>query len=224
VNAAEWENLLRAALNETISVSAPAAPAELAVGTAKRAAEAGKSNLLPEEFSAKYHQQFIDRLWLRGLLYAGAAYAVFCVIYFCATTVLNYRVTGVEKQVAALGGSYTNALQLKARYEILKERSQLKYAALDCWQLVAQQLPQGIAIQRFSFANGQSVALGGQANADDINKIIDFNDAMRKLKIGDQQVFAPVPDVNDQLTYRISGNQASWSFGLQLLRSEAEPQ
>jgi hypothetical protein len=225
VNAAEWENLLRAALNEPISVSAPAAPAELAAGTAKRAAEAGKSNLLPEEFSAKYHQQFIDRLWLRGLLYAGAAYAVFCVIYFCATTVLNCRVAGVEKQVAALGGSYTNSLQLKARYEILKERSQLKYAALDCWQLVAQQLPQGIAIQRFSFANGQSVALGGQANADDINKIIDFNDAMRKLKVNGQQVFAPVPDTADQLTYRTSaGNQASWSFGLQLLRVEAEPQ
>jgi hypothetical protein len=224
VNAAEWENLLHTATGEPVAVAAPAAPAELAAGTARRAAAAGKSNLLPEEFSTKYHQQFIDRLWLRGLLYAGAMHAVFCVIYFCATTVLSYRVAGVEKQVSALGGSYTNSLQLKARYDILKERSQLKYAALDCWQLVAGQLPPGISVQRFSFGNGQSVALGGQANADDINKIIDFNDAMRKLKVGGQQVFAPVPDANDQLTYHMFGNQASWNFGLQLLRAEAEPQ
>ncbi len=222
VNAAEWENLLRAALNETVAVSAPLAPQELAAGTAKRAAASEKSHLLPAEFTARYHQQFVDRLWLRGLAYTGLAYAVFCVIYFCATTALNYRVTGVEKQVADSGGSYTNALQLKARFEVLKERQQLKYAALDCWQLVAQQLPPGISIQRFSFANGQSVTLGGQA--DDINKIIDFNDAMRKLKVNDQQVFNPVPDTGDQLTYRTTGNQSSWSFGLQLLRVEAEPQ
>ncbi len=222
VNVAEWENLLHAAIGEPMAVSAPLAAQELAAGTAKRAVASEKSHLLPAEFTVRYHQQFVDRLWLRGLAYTGMAYAVFCVIYFCAATVLNYRVAGVEKQVAACGGSYTNSLQLKARYEILKERSQLKYAALDCWQLVAQQLPPGISIQRFSFGNGQSVTLGGQA--DDINKIIDFNDAIRKLKVNDQQVFNPVPDTGDQLTYRTVGNQSSWSFGLQLLRVEAEPQ
>ncbi len=222
VNAAEWENLLLAATGELVAVSAPLAAQELAAGTALRAAASEKSDLLPAEFTARYHQQFVDRLWLRGLAYAGVAYAVFLVIYFCAVSVLNFRTTGVESQVAALGGSYTNALQLKARFEVLKERQQLKYAALDCWQLVAQQLPPGLSIQRFSFANGQSVTLGGQA--DDINKIIDFNDAMRKLKVNDQQVFNPVPDVGDQLTYRTIGNQSSWSFGLQLLRVEAESQ
>ena len=222
VNAAEWENLLLAATGELVAVSAPLAAQELAAGTALRASASEKSDLLPAEFTARYHQQFVDRLWLRGLAYAGVAYAVFLVIYFCAVSVLNFRTTGVESQVAALGGSYTNALQLKARFEVLKERQQLKYAALDCWQLVAQQLPPGLSIQRFSFANGQSVTLGGQA--DDINKIIDFNDAMRKLKVNDQQVFNPVPDVGDQLTYRTIGNQSSWSFGLQLLRVEAESQ
>jgi len=104
-------------------------------------------------------------------------------------------------------------MQLKAQYGVLQERQQLKYAALDCWQLVAQELPPGISLQRFSFANGQSVALSGQVDADDITKIIDFNDAMRKVKVGDQQVFNPVPDSSDQLTYRTSGNQANWNFG-----------
>ena len=225
VNAAEWENLLHAAIGEPVAVSAPLAAQELAAGTAKRAAASEKSHLLPAEFTVRYHQQFVDRLWLRGLAYTGLAYAFFCVVYFCATTVLNYRVTGVEKSVAALGGSYTNSLQLKARYEVLKERQQLKYAALDCWQLVAQQLPPGISIQRFSFGNGQTISLSGQVAADEITKIIDFNEAIRKLKVNGQQVFNPVPDTGDQLTYRTSaGNQSSWSFGLQLLRVEAEPE
>ena len=47
VNAAEWESLLRAALNESVEVSAPPPPAELAAGTAKRATAADKSDLLP---------------------------------------------------------------------------------------------------------------------------------------------------------------------------------
>jgi hypothetical protein len=227
VNATEWENILRAALNEPVSVSAPPAPVELAAATAKRAASAGQSNLLPAEFTAQYHQQFVDRLWLRGLAYAGLAYAVFLVIYFCAVSVLNFRTTGVEARVAAISNDYTNALQLKARYGVLQERQQLKYAALDAWQLVAQELPPGLALSRFSFANGQSVTLGGQVAADDITKIFDFNDAIRKVKVNSQPVFNPVPEASQQLSYRNGqGGQASWSFGLTLLRTEteAEPQ
>jgi hypothetical protein len=224
VNATEWENILRTALNEPVQVSAPPAPAALAASTAKRAAAAEKSNLLPAEFTAQYHQQFVDRLWLRGLAYAGLVYAVFLVVYFCALQVLHFRTTSVESQVAAISNDYTNALQLKARFGVLSERQQLKYAALDCWQLVAQQLPPGLALGRFSFANGQSVELSGQVDASDISRIIDFNDAIRKVKVNGQQVFNPVPDGNEQLTYRQQGNQANWNFGLQLLRVEAEPE
>jgi hypothetical protein len=223
VNAAEWENLLRAALNEPVTVSAPPALAELAASTAKRAAASGKSNLLPAEFTVRYHQQFIDRLWLRGLFYAGALYAFFCVVYFCATAVLEYRVTGVEKKVAALAGSYTNSLQLKACYDILKERQQLKYAALDCWQWVAEDLPPAIALQRFSFADGQRVTLGGTAPQDQVNTLFDFNTALKKKKVNGQFVFDQ--QKGDTVNPRVAGNNLeSWSLSLDLLHTEAAPQ
>ena len=223
VNATEWENVLRAALNEPVKVSAPPALAELAVATAKRAAAAEKSGLLPAEFTLRYHQQFVDRLWLRGLAYAGVAYAFCLVIYFCAVSVLNFRTTGVEAQVAAISNDYTNALQLKARHGVLQERQQLKYAALDAWQLVAQELPPELALSRFSFENGQTVTLGGQVAADDITKIFDFNDAIRKVKVKGQPVFNPTPDTSQQLSYRTSqGGQDTWNFGLTLLRTETE--
>ena len=220
VNAAEWENLLRAALNEPVEVSAPPPPAELAAGTARRATAADKSNLLPAEFTARYHQQFVDRLWLRGLFYAGAVYAFYCVIYFCAVAALGFQTGRVERQAAALNNDYTAAMQLKARYEVLKERQQLKYAALDCWQWVAEELPPAIALQRFSFADGQHLALSGTAPQDQVNTLFDFNTALKKKQVGGQFVFDQ--QRGDAVNPRLSGNQESWSLSLELLHGEAE--
>ena len=225
VNATEWETVLHAAVNEPVQVSEPPAPAMLAAGTAKRAAAAEKSNLLPTEFTGRYHQQFVDRLWLRGLAYAGAAYAVFLVIYFCAVSILGYQTGKVEGAVAKIGNDYTNSMQLKARLGVLQERQQLKYAALDCWQLVAQQLPEGITLQRFSFSNGKKILLSGTCTPEQINLITDpnaFYDALRHAKLNGQPVFNPSPDASDQLTYHNQANAVAWSFGLELLRSEAE--
>jgi hypothetical protein len=223
---AEWENPLHEALGEPAQISAPLPAAELAGRTARRAAAAtGRVNFLPPEFSAHYRQQFVDRLWLRGLVAAGLFYAVCVVIYFCATNVLAYRTHGVEEQVAAISNDYTNALQLKARYEVLKERQDLKFAALDCWKLVAEQLPEGISLQRFSFADGQKLSLNGTVPAGDVNKIIDFNDSLRKAKLDNQPVFDPNPNRGEQLVYRIAGgNAATWNFGLELQHTEADAQ
>jgi hypothetical protein len=221
VNATEWETVLRAALNETVQIAAPPAAAELAAQTAKRAATAEKSNLLPEEFTARYQNQFYDRLWLRGLLYAGAAYAVLLAIYFCATTVLSYRVSHVEAQAAKLSGTYTNALQLKAQYDVLKERQQLKYAALDSWLWVSQELPQGITLQRFGFTDGQRVTLSGTVPQDMINTLFDFDSALRKKKANDQFVFDQTK--GDHVSPRMGPNGGTWNMSLELSHAEAEP-
>ena len=225
VNAAEWENVLRTALNEPVEVTAPLAPAELAARTAKRAAASGKSNLLPAEFTTRYHQQFVDRLWLRGLFYALIAYGVFLAIYFSAAAWANVKTGRAEGQVAALGGGYTNTLQLKARFNVLKERAQLKYAALDCWQIVAEALPQGINLQRFSFNEGKKLTLSGTCAPDQINLITDpnaFYDSIRKANLKGQPMFDSNPAGNDQLAYRQAGNQISWTFAVTLLHTEAE--
>jgi hypothetical protein len=220
--AREWEDMLRAALGEPVQTHPPLPSAELAAHTARRAATATGAALLPAEFSARYHQQFVDRLWLRGLFATGILYAVGVVIYFCATTVLNYKTVAVEQQAAQLGGSYTNVLQLKARYEVLKEREQLKYAALDCWKIVAENLPAGLTLQRSSFAGGQKLALNGICAPDQIGLISDpgkFYDGVRKAKLNGQDVFDPV--ATEPLTWNQSGNNVTWRFTLQLKNKEA---
>jgi hypothetical protein len=222
VNATEWEHLLRTGLNEPVQIVAPPTPAELAGRSAKRAAASvAKINLLPAEHSTRYREQFFDRLWLHGLGYAGVVYAVCLVIYFCAVGWLGYRTRGVESQVAAVSGSYTNAIQLKARLGVLQERSQLKYAALDCWQLVAQELPPGVTLQRSGFVDGHKLALNGQVDAADTQKLIDFYDTLRKAKHNDQPMFNAGSDSGDQLSYRQQSDKVAWNFALELLHTEA---
>jgi hypothetical protein len=224
VNAAEWEKLLRGVLDEPVRVVEPPLPAELAVRTARRAAAATGAALLPAEFTARYHQQFVDRLWLRGLVTTGILYAIGVVIYFCATTVLNYKTVAVEQQAAQLGDSYTNVLQLKARYAVLSERQQLKYAALDCWKIVAENLPAGLSLQRSGFSDGQKLTLNGNCTPDQISEILGqgkFYDAVRKAKLDGQDMFEATP--LDPLGYNVSGNTANWHFTLQLKHGEAAP-
>ncbi len=222
--AGEWEVFLRDGFGEPVTVTQPMPFQELAANTARRAAAADASNaiLLPGEFSARYREQFFDRLWLRGLFATGIFYAVCVVIYFCATTLLGYQTSKVEQQVAGISGSYTNELQLKARYDVLKERQDLKYAALDCWKVVAQELPENISLQRFSFANGQTLSLNGTAPADQINTLFNFNSAMQKATLNGQPIFSPQggQPVNPR---QVGNNLVSWNFSLKLKNAEAAP-
>jgi hypothetical protein len=221
--AGEWEVFLRSGLGDPVQVTKPLPLPELAAHTARRvvAAESGNAVLMPAEFPTRYREQFFDRLWLHGLFATGILYAVCVAVYFCATTVLGFQTDKIEQQVATLGGSYTNVLQLKARYSVLKERQDLKYAALDCWKLVADQLPPGITLQRFSFGDGRRLSLNGTVASDQITLITDFFDALRKAQLNGQPMFN-IEGGDQQPNYHQSGSQASWNFSLELRHTEAE--
>src|SRR5260370_11903581 len=80
--AEEWAAVLKQALDQPVEVLAPLAPPQLAALTAQRAAQADpKANLLPVEFSARYQQQFVDRLWMRGLLAIPPVYMLAFLVY-----------------------------------------------------------------------------------------------------------------------------------------------
>lgn len=216
-DAAEWQIFLLEGLGEAVEVTPPVPLSELAARTARRAtATSPDAALLPPEYVTRYHQQFVDRLWLRGLIAVGILYAVGVMIYFCATTVLDYQTSKVEQQTAGISGSYTNSQQLLARFKVLKERQDLKYAALDCWKLVADRLPEGISLQRFSFGDGQKLTLSGIVTPDQITPITDFYDSLRKAQSEGRPMFR---NGGDPINYRQSGNQVSWNFSLELSRS-----
>jgi hypothetical protein len=226
VNAVEWEQILRAGLNEPVKVTAPPQLVELAGRSATRAAASAASvNLQPAEYSERYREQFHDRLWLHALGCAGVVYAIYLAIYFSAVAWEGYQARGMEGRVAAVSNDYTNAIQMKARLAVLQERAQLKFAALDCWNIVAQELPPAVSLQRWSFVNGGKLMLSGQVAAADTQKLIDFYDALRKATKDGQPFFEANADSGDQLSYHQQGpDKVSWNFGLNLAHTEADQQ
>jgi hypothetical protein len=221
VSAGEWEPMLRQGLEQPVDVTTPLATRDLASLTARRSAHSDpRANLMPPDFTVRYQQQFVDRLWMGGLLALAGVYAVGVAIYMVALGVVNYQTTGVETQVAQLGGTYTNALQLKARYQVLKDRQELKYAGLDCWNVTARNLPEGVTLETMTFNQGKRLALHGSAQADSISALNDFDNAMRKTVLNQQPFF----DANkgETLDYRVQGDKATWSLSYELKRSEVQ--
>jgi hypothetical protein len=218
--AAEWEPALRTGLEQPVEIIVPVGAAGLAALTAARATKAGpQANLLPAEFSTRYRQQFVDRLWMRGLGAVVALYLVGVLIYFARLQVELYRTHTVEQQAAERGPIYTNALQLKAKFQVLKDRQDLKFAALDCWKAVAELLPDGVTLEGYSFGEGRKLTLSGSAPADQTKQLLSFDADIRKVAPNGQPLFDP--NKGENLTWDRRGDIVSWRCVLELKRTEA---
>ncbi len=222
--AANWQPMFRSWLGQPVESVSPLSQSELAKLTARRAARSeAKANILPVEYSARYQQQFFDRLWIRGLLALLAIYGFGVLIYFAVLQVQDYRTDQVTTQVAGLSRDYTNTLQLKAQLDLLQEREALKFAALDCWKKTAELLPEGVTLESMEFRNGKTLVLNGKAPADQRNVITDFNEALRKATINNgQPLFEKVVPPNEKL---LGGNSTiQWNFSADLGRTEEASQ
>jgi hypothetical protein len=219
--AEDWSPLLRQAVDQPVETLAPMPSPQLASLTAKRAAEADpKASLLPPEFAARYQQQFVDRLWMRGLLAVGVLYVVGVVIYGIAVGFANYKTSQVEGQVAALCNSYTNAIQDKARLRILKDRQELKYAALDCWKAVAEHMPEDVlTLDALSLSEGKRLDLNGRATSGHAQDVLNFQAALRNATNDDNQPLFE-PEVLDNNTHVQPDGSVSWGFRLAFKRTE----
>jgi hypothetical protein len=219
--AAEWEPLLREGVEQPIEVISPVAPQELARLTSIRATHSEEqANLLPPEYALRYQQSFVDRLWMRALGAAVILYVAGVAVYLIALQVALYRTKSVEDEVAKWSPSYTNAMQLKARYQVLKDRQELKFAALDCWKAVANLLPEEVTLDGYNFSDGKRLTLNGTAQVGQVQQLYTFEGAMRKVEIKGQRLFAPTK--GESLSYQTRGNEITWNFSLELTRSEIQ--
>jgi hypothetical protein len=223
VSAKEWEPALRAGLEQPVETVTPLSTRELAALTAERSAHGEpRANLMPAEFATRYQQQFVDRLWMRSLLAIGGLYTIGVAIYLIALWFFNFTTTSVETQAAALAPNYTNALQLKVRFNLLKDRQELKYAGLDCWNATARLLPDNVTLDSLNFSEGKRLRLSGTAPESAYQRLLDFDrDLRRYIKPGENE---PLFDATkgENLQWRAPGPTASWSVGLELKRSEVQ--
>jgi hypothetical protein len=221
---AEWEPALRAGLEQPVEISAPLQALQMAALTATRATQAeAQANLLPVEFATRYQQQFVDRLWMGGLGAVVGLYIIGVAIYLVALEVALIRTRSVEQSVAEVAPAYTNAIEVKARCDVLRERQELKYAALDCWQALAELLPASITLEGYNFSEGKHLSLSGTAPADQQQELLQFDGAMRKYMKDGQPLFDA--KTSEGMTMRGVGANSqtlNWNTTFELKRVEAQ--
>jgi hypothetical protein len=221
VAAADWEPALRAGLEEPIEIITPRPARELAALTARRSAQTeSRANLMPMEFVTRYHQQFVDRLWMRALLALGGLYLLGVAIYMGTLGYATIRTNNVENEAALLGPTYTNAIQLRDRLRVLTEREDLKFAGLDCWSTTAKLLRENMTLDSMNFSDGRRLTLAGTAPGDATKELYAFEGEMRKAVIRGQPLFDP--NKGESIQFRVQGPVASWTLSLELKRSEVQ--
>ena len=217
--AAVWEPISNQAADQPVQVIAPMTQAQLAAMSAKRAVQAnGVANLVPAEYTTRYRQQFVDRLWMRGLGAIGLLYIVGVIIYFGALQVLKFQRFRVQSQVKSISQSYTNALKMEARIQVLEDRKNLQFAALDCWKAVAELLPAEVSVDQIIFQRGKTFDLYGTVPQEHELEITDFNQDLGRYKVNNDLLFSEVSSKGS----KIRGSAVEWKFSCKLRSGESD--
>jgi hypothetical protein len=215
-----WEPVLKDAGQE-LKLHPAATEAQLAALSAKRCADdPAKTNLLPRDFSARYHQQFVDGLWMRGLVAVLSAYIIGVLIYFGALYVLKIKYDRVKQDLASISGSYTNALKDEEQIRILLARQELKYKALDCMKAIAENMPDSITLQDFYFQRAK-IELRGTAVTEDQDSVGKFNEDLRHVTNPNQPDQPLFSDISPP-TMSSRGAVTDWRFSCSLKESSNE--
>ncbi|MEO5802475.1 MAG: hypothetical protein ABIR24_03030 [Verrucomicrobiota bacterium] len=215
--AAIWEPILNQVSDQPVQIVAAAPQAQIASLSARRAVQSnGVANLVPTEYTTRYRQQFVDRLWMRGLGAVVILYLIGVVIYFGALQVLKFQRYRVQNQVKAISQSYTNALKMEARIRVLEDRKNLQFAALDCWKAVAELLPSEVSMDQLIFQRGKTFDLYGTVPQEHELEITDFNQALRRYKVNGDVLFSEVSSSGS----RIRGAMVEWKFSCKLRSGE----
>jgi hypothetical protein len=218
--AAVWEPILTDWLGEAPQVIPPLPARDLAALDARRLMKReSRVNLMPAEHTARYRQQYTDRLWMRGLGAVVILYLIGVLVYLGALEVLKYQYNRMQKQVKALAPDYQKTLQLRARVHVYQQRQDLKYTALDCWRVVSELIPEDLALESLSFQRGKLV-VSGMVPADQVTKVNEFNQAMISATIEGRRVFNKVGSPNSQTG--AGGQTYSWNFTCELPVTEIE--
>ncbi len=208
-----WESVFKD-WGESCEIVPPKSPKELAALSARRCGSgAANTSLLPPEFASRYRQQFVDRLWMRGLVSVLGLYILGVLFYFGMLYVFVLKSDAVKRDLANMGPSYTNACRDVEQIRILRERESLKYAALDCWKAVAENLPDSMTVDDMDFVHGK-LELRGSFIPENLEEVGTFNEALRIATDPNHHelLFA---DVTPQHTRTTTG-KGDWDFSCAL--------
>lgn len=207
-------------LTQQVEVVAPVPSKELAALTARRVAGGSTAtNLLPPDFTARYKQQFIDRLWMRSLAAIVVLYVIGVAIYLGGVKWTSYQHGSITDELTSLGPTYTNTVQIREKVKVLQDTLELQYAALECYLAVAKTLPPELTLNNINFERGRKVTFFGTAGAEDRTKVLEFNAALIDYTVKTQRFFAKVNPPSSQV--QPGQTTLNWNFSCDLKRTDA---
>jgi hypothetical protein len=218
--AAIWQPLIQEGTEQTVEVVTPQPDATIAQLTARRAVrENGAVGLVPPEYTARYRQQFVDRIWMRSLFAVVLLYLFGVFIYLAMVQYVDFRVSKVEAETRGVANNYTNAMRLREQVRVMQDQLNLQFAALESYKAVAQQIPEGVTLDGMNFQRGRTIALYGTTTEDSRSKVNEFSDALRRTtSTNGQPLFknVGVPAITSR------GAQINWNFAADLAKGESE--
>ena len=215
--AAKWEPIFTQWAEQPIQVITPVVGKDLAALSAKRAAKAPESaNLVPADYRTRYHQQNVDRLWMRGVFAIFVIYSVGVLIYLSALQVLKFQRDRQKTQFAGISQQYTNTVHLHDRLQILEDQSNLKYAALDCWKVASDLLPQELTLTQMTFQGGKKLMLYGTVQQEQLSKLTDYYEALSRTTINGQTLALSPMNSSAARPGSGGGSLVTWSFVCEL--------
>lgn len=216
-----FEPVLREFSNQDVHVEPTIEQRALTNLTANRSAYTNPhATLLPRETSKRYHQSFVDGLWMRSLGVVLLVYIFGVLLYFVGIEWAKFQRTEAENHLNSIALSYTNTVQAGLRVQILQNQMNLKYAALDSFRAVAEKLPEGIQLNSFNFQRGSQVSVFGTAPQNAPGKISEFVDKLRVAESDGRSLFSTVraPNISSQ-----PGTQLNrWDFVGELSNPETK--
>jgi hypothetical protein len=215
-----WQPMLQEGAEQHVEVVAPLPEPEVAKLTARRAShENAAGSLVPPEYTARYRQQFVDRIWMRSVFAVALLYLFGVFVYLAWVQYVDFTVGGIEQQARGLANTYTNALRLKDQVRVMQDQLNLQFAALECYKAISEKLPESVILDTFAFSRGRTLRLSGTAPRDAQTRLTtDFSDALRHHAVDGQPLFSKVSVPSTSLR----GEQLNWNMELELARGESE--
>ncbi len=217
--AAAWQPLLQEGSEQPVEVVAPLPDSAIAQLTARRAVrENASASLVPADYTARYRQRFVDRIWMRSVFAVALVYLFGVFVFLALVQYVDFRVSKVEAETRNLAAGYTNAMRLKEQVRVMQDQLNLQFAGLESYKSVAQQIPEGVTLDGINFQRGRTIALYGTGSEDARIKINEFSDALRRTTSNGQPLFknVGVPAIITR------GAQINWNFTADLAKGEGE--
>ena len=184
------------------------------------------TNLMLEDIRIKYRQQYIDGMWMSSLGGIALVYIFAVLLYFVALEWRRGENIDIQTGLRSKANSYTNAMQLQAKVNILQEQVDLKYYALDCLKVISEMMPDGMSLLSFNFRQGKVLTLRGNVQTDESIKVTDYHGFLIDAKFGENPLFSSVsdPTISNATGRRRSTDapMSTWSFNCELRRSGFE--